>query len=409
MTNRTTTAQPDINRKAVFTASCIALIATAMTFAYRARLELVFNEDFSLTAVEIGQAFAPAFWGFTLAMMIGGPLVDYFGMKRILGLAFLGHLSGIVVTMMATGLWSLFAGTLLIGIGNGMVEAACNPLVATLYPNQKAKMLNRFHVWFPGGIALGSIIAYVLMDIVGLNWHILMATLFVPLIAYGIMFFNQKLPQTERVAMGVSDADMWKALATPLFILIAICMMFTAATELGTNQRIDALLVGTGVSGILVLAFINGIMSFGRLFAGPVVHRLNITGMLWFSAIFSCLGLLWLSYAEGGVIWIAAFVFAIGICYFWPTMLSFVAEKIPESGALGLSVMGGLGMLSVSIVLPVMGSFMDAEANNSETLRIMAILPAILIVVFGGLFFYMKKKERQEKPESLETATTAQA
>ena len=87
---------------------------------------------------------------------------------------------------------------------------------------------------------------------------------------------------------------------------------------------------------------------------------------------------------------VAAGVFAVGICYFWPTMISFVAEKIPESGALGLSIMGGMGMLSVSIVLPVMGSFMDAQTTGAETLQLMAILPAVLIVAFGGLMFVKK-------------------
>ena len=98
-------------------------------------------------------------------------------------------------------------------------------------------------------------------------------------------------------------------------------------------------------------------MVVGRGFAGVVVHQLSTAGMLLFSAIFSTVGLYWLSMAEGSTTFAAAAVFAVGVCYFWPTMLSFVSEKIPQSGALGLSVMGGLGMFSVSILLPVMGRF----------------------------------------------------
>jgi fucose permease len=154
---------------------------------------------------------------------------------------------------------------------------------------------------------------------------------------------------------------------------------------LGTNQRIDSLLQETGVSAILVLAFINGIMALGRAFAGPVVHRLSTTGMLLFSAVFSFLGLIAMSYASGALVFVAAAVFAVGICYFWPTMLGFVSENIPESGALGLSVMGGLGMLSVSIVLPIMGGFLDGASTGAETLRYMAVLPAILVVGFAFL------------------------
>ena len=369
----------------LFNASCFALVTTAMTFAVRAKIELVFNNDYGLTLEQIGIAFGPAFYGFTLAMIIGGFLVDLFGMKKIMNLAFIGHLVGIILTLFARDFWMLFSGTLLIGIGNGMVEAACNPLIATLYPKEKTKMLNRFHVWFPGGIVIGSILGYFIVDIMGMSWMVLVGTLFIPLVIYIYLFKGQEFPATERVASGVTYNDMLKAcFANPLFWFIGFCMLLTASTELATTQRISSLLEETVSNPILVLAFINGIMMFGRLFAGDVVHRLSITKMLLFSAVFSFLGLLWLSSASGAVSFMAAAVFAIGVCYFWPTMLSFVAEKIPSSGALGLSLMGGLGMFSVAIVLWAMGLVMDMEASGSDTLYRLAILPAILIILFGA-------------------------
>ena len=369
----------------LFNASCFALITTAMTFAVRAKIELVLNNDYGLTLEQIGIAFGPAFYGFTLAMIIGGFLVDLFGMKKIMNMAFFGHLVGIVLTLFARDFWMLFSGTLLIGIGNGMVEAACNPLIATLYPNEKTKMLNRFHVWFPGGIVIGSILAYLIVDIMGMSWMVLVGTLFIPLIIYIFLFRGQEFPATERVSSGVTYQDMLKAcFANPLFWFIGFCMLLTASTELATTQRISSLLEETVSNPILILAFINGIMMLGRLFAGDVVHRLSITKMLLFSAVFSFLGLLWLSSATGAASFMAAAVFAIGVCYFWPTMLSFVAEKIPSSGALGLSLMGGLGMFSVAIVLWAMGLVMDMDASGSDTLYRMALLPAILIVLFGA-------------------------
>ncbi|UXP32755.1 MFS transporter [Reichenbachiella agarivorans] len=379
-----------ITKNRLFVASCMALTTTSMTFAIRAKLEGVFMSDYGLTSEEIGLAFGPAFWGFTLAMMIGGPLVDYFGMKKIINLAMLGHLSGIVLTLFAHDFWTLFTGTMLIGIGNGMVEAACNPLVATLFPDEKTKMLNRFHIWFPLGIVIGSVLGYVLVDMMGLSWMVLVGTLFIPLLGYVFLFFGKQLPQTERVSLGVSNVDMLKACVSPLFIFLVLCMMLTATTELGTGQRIDSLLSKSGVAPLLILAFVNGIMVVGRFFAGDIVKKLSITKMLMFSAIFSCIGLIWLSYASGMMTFAAAGVFAVGVCYFWPTMLSFVADKVPESGALGLSIMGGVGMFSVSVVLWLMGLFMDTNGSGADTLRIMAILPAILIVAFGALHFSKK-------------------
>ena len=412
------------NHKRLFLASKIALIVTAMTFAIRANLLGPLGLEFDIDSTKMGIVAGTAFWGFTLAMVIGGPLCDIIGMKRLMIIAFLGHLAGIILTILSTGFWSLFISTLLVGIGNGMVEAACNPLVASLYPKQKTKTLNSFHVWFPGGIVIGGIVAFICNKL-GLGWQIQMASMIIPLIIYAILFFGQTFPETERVSSGISSKQMYKAVVGPLFIFMIIAMLFTAATELGTNQWIVELLGSVGVPAILLLVFINGIMALGRSFAGSMVHKLSPEGMLFFSAFFSALGLFLLSYTDGYIAFAAAAVFAIGICYFWPTMLGFVSEYIPESGALGLSLMGGAGMLSVAIILPFMGNIYDAQtltalpngailetfkmaAEGSKeafifadaqlqagrsTLRYVTILPVLLVAAFGILFVYMKKKK----------------
>src|SRR5688572_25170488 len=315
-----------VNKNQLFLASCIALIFTSLTFAFRASLEGVWKLEFGLTNEQLGWVFSPAFWGFTLAMVIGGPLCDVLGMKRLVGFAFVGHIAGAVIYIFAKDATTLFIGTLCIGIGNGMVEAACNPLVVTLYPNNKTTMLNRFHVWFPGGNAIGGLMAFLVLERLHLDWRVLIIPLFIAVIIYGLMFLRLKFPETESKKQGVGMGQMFAACANPLFIVMLACMFLTAATELGTTTWILALLEGSGVSGILVLVFIFGIMALGRSFAGPVVHRLNPNGMLIFSALFSGIGLILLSQTSGYAAFGAAAVFAIGICFFWPTMLGFVSE-----------------------------------------------------------------------------------
>jgi MFS family permease len=384
----------NINKNRLFLASCLALITTAMTFAIRARLETVFGpEGVGLTLEQLGYAFAPAFFGFTIAMIIGGPLVDLLGIKKITWLAFVTHAVGIVLTLMADSMTSLFIATLFIGIGNGFVEAALNPMIASMFPNEKTKMLNRFHVWFPGGIVIGALLGWLIMDVMDLSWQAMVATLFIPLVIYGMLFFGQKIPVTERVQLGISNKKMFSSVLNPLFLFMVLCMFLTAASELGTTQRIESLLKESVAAPLLVLAFINGIMALGRLFAGQVVHKLKPSGMLLYSAIFTFIGLWLLTITSGGMTFVAAAVFAIGVTFFWPTMLGFVAEYLPETGALGLSIMGGAGMFSVSIVLPIMGNLMD-NASAAEALRTMSVLPAILIVAFLGLNIYMKKRDK---------------
>jgi MFS family permease len=434
------------NPSRLFVASCLALLVTSLTFAIRAKIEGVFSTQYGLTGKEIGWAFGPAFWGFTVAMYLGGLIIDAVKTRSIVWLAFASHLIGLILLITAKDKTMLFVSNLFIGFGNGNVEAACNPLVATIFPNNKTKMLNRFHVWFPGGIVLGGLLAWVLMDKLNVSWQILTSLLFIPLGLYGYFFLGQLIPETERVTSGVSYKDMLKNVAAPVTIIVVVffmilaasipslsidfsstityvvlgiivlavviegkvvnkisllfpfilfCMFLTASTELGTNQWINALLEKSGVDPMIILVVVTGIMAVGRFFAGPLVHRLNPPGVLLGSAIFSAIGLYFLSVAEGPAMsMLAAIVFAIGICYFWPTMLGFVSEYIPKSGALGLSIMGGAGMVATSMVLPIMGESIDT-AGPRATLQYMAILPVILVVLFILLNLYLRTRQKE--------------
>jgi MFS family permease len=387
-------AVSDSHRTRLFIASCIALIATAMHFAVRGDIMNAFGTEFRIGPEDVGLAASAWAYGFSISIFIGGQLVDWLGMGKILALAFLAHVLGIFMTVFATGFWMLFAATLFIGFGNGLVEAAVNPLVATIYSDRKTEKLNQLHVWFPGGIVIGGLVAYA-MSQAGMGWQAKMLAILVPTAIYGLMFFGQKFPATERVAQGVSTAGMYRELMRPLFLLFVFCMILTASTELAPNQWIPSLLSGTAgleAGGILVLVWINGLMAMGRMFAGPMVHKLSPVGLLTGSAFFSMLGLLALSYANSPATAIgAATIFAVGVCYFWPTMLGVTSERFPAGGALALAIVGGIGTLSVAIFTWVMGGLVEGRGPQ-EALRFMAILPALLIVIFGAIWFYDRSR-----------------
>jgi MFS family permease len=424
--------QPRINVSAsrLFLASRFALVVTAMSFALRGAAGAAWTAQFHLSNEQLGWINGTAFGGFTLAMMFGGPLCDALGLGRILGFAFVGHLAGICLTIFAWNYASLYCGTLIFGIANGAVEAACNPLIATVYAAEKTKYLNRFHVWFPGGIVVGGLWAY-LAENFGLGWQIEFAAMLVPLAIYGFLFAGQSFPQTERVQRGVSTAAMFRACLDPWFLLMVGCMLLTAATELGPNQWIPTILARAGVSGILVLVWITGLMAVGRQCAGMVVHRLSPLAMLIGSSLLSAAGLFALSRSHGAMLFAAATLFAIGVCFYWPTMLAFVNERLPQTGALGLAIMGGAGMLSVNVVLPIMGRFYDraiaarlpagatvpglsAAAGDSDlgalwvrvqadaglqTLGRVAVLPLILAAVFAAMRLFSRRSASGTVPE----------
>ena len=356
-----------VDQKRLFLGSCVALIATSVAFATVGAVMFALKGEFVLNNAQVGWIGGAALWGFAVSQLVFSPLCDTLGMRFLVRMAFVGHLAGALIMILAGGFATLFVGALVISMANGLIEAACNPLVAALYPDNKTVKLNQFHVWFPGGIVLGGLAAFAL-DSVGItSWQLKIALVLIPTAIYGYLLLGQRFPATEGVRSGVSMGEMFKsALTTPLMLLMLLCMAMTASIEIGPTRWMPAVLEAGGMAGILVLVYVNGIMAVMRYWAGPVVHWLSPTGILLLSAVLSGAGLLWLS-SGGSVVSVvaSATVFAVGVCYFWPTMLGFVSERIPRSGALGLGLMGTVGMAVVGLVTaPWMGRIADQAAHE---------------------------------------------
>src|SRR5690606_15977396 len=152
----------------------------------------------------------------------------------------------------------------------------------------------------------------------------------------------------------------FKSMLTPLYIFLFCCMALTAITEFGTQQWVGIIMSSSGASPMLILASVTGLMAVGRFFGGPVVKFFGQTGVLLVSAVFAAIGIFLFSTVTGPLVYVAAVVFAIGVCYFWPTMVGAVAQRVPLSGALGMSIIGGIGMFSSGIWQPVIGSWIDS-------------------------------------------------
>lgn len=396
-----------INKTRLFNGSVFALITTAFSFSIRAGILAQLGTQFQLTGEQLGWINSMWFLGFPISMIIGGLVYYTVGPKKIMLFAFAAHAIGIIMTIYATGYSSLLISTLLIGLGNGCTEAACNPMIADTYSGvDMNKMLNRFHMWFPGGIVVGSLISKFMTD-AGLPWQAQIWVILIPAITYFILFWGQEFPK-PKVEGATSIANNLKAMMSPLFIFIFCCMALTAISEFGPQQWTGLIMSKSGASPMLILALVTGTMAICRFFAGPVIATLGQTGVLLISSVLATIGILLFATQTGTMAYVAALCFAFGVALFWPTMLGFVAEKMPQTGAFGLSIVGGVGMFSTSIFQPIIGGWLDSEkaaatANGltgdlaeltagQATLDNIAIFPAILIVAFAGLYFYMRKQ-----------------
>ncbi len=404
----------NVNKSALFNGSCFALITTAFTFSIRAGILPQLGEAFGLSAEQLGFINSMWFLGFPISMIIGGLVYHTFGPKNIMMVAFVCHTIGIIMTIFAGGYTTLLISTLLIGIGNGCTEAACNPMIADMYSGVKMqKMLSRFHMWFPGGILVGSLISF-FMTRMGLGWEAQMWVTMIPTIIYAVLFYGKTFPKPVLEAAN-SLKENFKAMLSPVYIFLFCCMALTAISEFGPSQWVSIVLGASGADAMLILALTFGVSAVGRYFAGPVVGALGQTGVLLAGAILSTIGIYMFSTVTGSMAYIAAIVFALGICYFWPVMIGSVAHRVPRSSALGMSIVGGVGMFSTSIFQPFIGSWIDGAriknaaagltdnalelATGQDALQKMMIFPGILIVLFGIFFFWQKNSKMAGESE----------
>jgi MFS family permease len=410
--------------------SVLALFTAGVAASLRADvasdLQRIFFDpiDKAHSAEMIGSVLGVPFLGFAFTIAIGSPLLDLIGMALLLPLSGVCFIAGTLTILFASSVAVgaaiynvIWFGAVITGIGWGLVETVINPLTATLYPDEKTARLNTLHAWWPGGLIAGGLIGYGLTQL-GISWQIKLATIIVPAALVVILCLGMKFPPTERAASGISMGEMFKELLKPMFLVLFCSMFLTAASELAPGQWVDLALTRTvHLQGILLLVYVSFIMFVARHFAGPLAHRLSPIGLLWVSCLLASLGLVSLSVANSPVTGVlAATVWGCGVCFMWPTMLATASERFPRGGALLMGLMGTAGTLSINFVLPAMGKIFDTKkvdlaggdaafqalsgARLNEVLgqaaqasfRAVAVLPAILLIVFGAIWFYDRSR-----------------
>jgi MFS family permease len=353
-------------------------------------------------------------------------LLDQIGMKRCLlgaGVCFIfGPLLIVTAGHLATGMTVytiVWLGMLLSGIGWGLTEAAINPLTAQLYPEDTTHRLNVLHAWFPGGIIVGGLVGFFLSAT--LPWQGIMALVMIPAALTVVIAATTTFPPPLRSETGVSFGEMvGEVFRRPSFFIWFGAMFLTAASELAPGQWIDVALSNrVGMRGILLLVYVNALMFVFRHFAGRLANKISNPGLLWVSSLLAAIGLFMLSQAQTPVTAVlASTVWGLGVCVMWPTMLASVAERYPRGGSWAMGLVGSAGALASFFVLPLLGAMFDKakiefaggpeafaqlagaaklaveDAAASVSFQRLAILPVILLLVFGFIWLRERGKSR---------------
>lgn len=357
---------PDINQKSIFFASFMTLIAAGIGFAVRGGILKDWGVQFGFTQSELGELFGAGLAGFGITIIVFSFLSDQFGYKNLLLLAFILLLGSAVVTLCAGPVfkakgkeatyWTLYVGTFLFSLAQGLCEAAINPLTATLFPKQKTHYLNILHAGWPGGLVLGSLIAYLFAGkgaaLSHVSWEILSVLYLAPTFYFGFAVLKNKFPDSETKAAGISLGQMLGAILAPMLIFLFLIHAMVGYVELGTDGWIQNIMNNTiGNKASLLLAYTSILMFVLRFYAGPIIHKINPLGLLCIAATCGAVGLYLLGTVTAGVmIAIAATIFALGKTFYWPTMLGVIGERFPRGGALAMGISGGIGMLSAGFL-----------------------------------------------------------
>ena len=396
-----------MNRTRLFIASCTSMLTTALVFAIRGDIEGPLRESFHLSAEQMGLIWGPAFFGFTASVFLSTFVIDLIGMRRLFLLSGFGFLSSLVVILLAPhpanhgasifdqiGTTMLYIGFLMMGLSQGLVEGVVNPLVASIYSDEKTTKLNALHAWWPAGLIIGGLAAMALTQM-NAPWQVKLSVIALPTVTYMALSWNQIFPPTERAANRVPARLMMKETIHPLFILLFCFMWLTAITELGADQWFPAMMKQlTGLDGIMFLVYTAGLVFVMRTVVGRYVHRSPFFALTASSML--CAAGLWMlgSLHRGDSVilaFAAATLFGIGKSLFWPTMLGITSERFPKGGPLCLGIMGGGGLLSVAVALPIIGRNLDQLGPNGA-MKALAVLPALLIVGFSGLYLLFKTR-----------------
>ncbi len=374
------------NNRALFLASFFTLIAAGIGFSIRGAILDEWGAQFGFTKSQLGDLTGAGLVGFGFTIIGCSLIADRVGYKALMVLAFLLHSGSAVVTLAATPLfnalgesgggkdaayWCLFVGALMFSLANGVCESVINPLVATLYPNQKTHYLNILHAGWPGGLIAGGVLALLFCGenayLQHARWEITSAFFIPPVLYYGYVIFKEKFPISEAKAAGVSFATMLAEFASPILLLLFLLHAMVGYVELGTDGWIQNIMNNSiGKMATWLFIWTSGIMFVLRFFAGPIVEKINPVGLLLASAILGCIGLYGLGTVEGAAILVAGTIYGIGKTFYWPTMLGVVGERYPKGGALTMGTIGGIGMLSAGLLGgPGIGYFQDKYASEN--------------------------------------------
>ncbi|MBA62403.1 MAG: hypothetical protein CMJ76_08560 [Planctomycetaceae bacterium] len=385
------------NRKKLLIASFLTLVAAGVGFATRGAAGSAWAE-MGISQTAFGGIMGAGFVGFGVVILVGGFIVELLGYKPVMLLSVVLHIVSAIMLFLAPSLYEgwladlgqedatnkvislLTASVFIFSICNGLYEAVINPLVGQLYPENQTHYLNILHAGWPGGMALGGLLAACFQNkdawIAEVPWEIALSSYSLVLIVILLMSLKENFPETVTSKSNMSVAVLFSCFASIPFLVLIVIHGMIGYMELGVDSWQTRLMEGLVENSVTVLIYTSILMFILRFFAGPIAHKLNPIGLLLASSVIAVLGLFWLSMDTTSVlvIFAAATLYSLGKAFLWPTMLAVAGERYPQSGAVAMSALGAAGMLTVGLGATTM---IGAQQSNEMTKHLQDTAPEV--------------------------------
>lgn len=375
----------------VLAACCAALAALGLAVNIPALCLTSLSGEFGLSDSRSGAFLSTLFWGIVLGLAVTGPLADRIGFRLLLIASALLEAAGLFGVASAHSFGALCRGAFVAGLGVGAADALTTPLVCALYREQRARVTNILHSFYPVGMILAILLTLLLLDR-WLSWRGLYCLIGFLCLPPAVVFCFPALP--PRAHEGAERLGVRRLLGHRAFWIAGVMIFLVGLCQHGASQWLPAFIekVATapasaapwgsvqarrlGVFGMLMFGLA---MVAGRAASAWAARRLPATTILATGAAITAVGLALACAVPQAWATIALLaVFGLGVAALWPTTLALAGDRFPQAGASMFSLLPAMGNLG-----GVTGPVVIGCVAEVSTLRLgMATLAVAPLLIF---------------------------
>lgn len=367
---------------------------------------VIFQDDYNVSLVTLGSLVLLNFVTQLLTDAVSISIIGKIGYRvtavaahalAALGLMLLGILPIVMPVVPA-----LAIATFIFAVGGGLLEVLVSPIIDSLPGEAKEASMSLLHSFFCWGQVGVILITTLILKVIGhSNWNFI-PVLWAILPAYNLITFLKvpiipPLDEEKRTPIRI-------LLKSKVFLVVLLLMTCAGASELAIGQWASlftekALGVPKAVGDVFGPCLFGVMMGIGRTIYGIYGQKINLTRVLFFSAILCVVSYLMTSLCENPFVSLSGCaICGLAVSLMWPGMLSMASTTFTTGGAAMFGMMALFGDIGCSLGPWLVGFVSDTVSTMGGTsLLRLGILSATIfpvVMALGVIYFGLKRKKQ---------------